>query len=147
MKRILLIIVLAVVSAGTLVMAYVYHTEKNPTEHEAGFAPLGTGAPGAQSKDAPAITQAQLELVRQLPAGASAIAFADVAQIRASAFAKELAELAPSSEQDPEYAAFVRATGFDYSRDLDRAAMALWPRNAPTSVVVIVEGRFDQRRI
>src|SRR5579864_6608981 len=147
MRRILLIIVLAVVSAATLVIAYAYHTEKNPTEHEVGFAPLGTGAPGAKSKDAPAIKQVQLELVRQLPAGASAIVFADVAQIRVSAFAKELAELAPSSEHDPQYTAFVRATGFDYSRDLDRAAMALWPRNAPTSVAVIAEGRFDQRRI
>jgi hypothetical protein len=147
MKRILVIVVLAVVSAGTLVMAYVYHTEKNPAEHEVGLAPLGTGAPGPQSKDTPAIKQAQLELVLQLPAGASAIVFADVAQIRASAFAKELAELAPSSEQDPQYTAFVSATGFDYSRDLDRAALALWPRNAPTSVVVIAEGRFDQRRI
>lgn len=147
MKRVLLIVLIAVVFTGALGLAYVYHSEKNSTEDEVGLAPPGTGAPGAQSNDEPAIKQDQLKFVRQLPASASAIVFADVTQIRASAFARELAELAPTSEQDPHYTSFVSATGFDYSRDLDRAAMALWPRTSPTSVVVLAEGRFDRKRI
>lgn len=147
MKRALLIVLLAAVLAGALGLAYIYHSDKNTPQDEVELSPLGTGAPGAPSNGGPAIQQEQLALVRRLPAGASAVAFADVSQIRASAFAKELAELAPSSEQDPQYTAFVRATGFDYSRDLDRAAMALWPRTAPTSVVALAEGRFDRKRI
>ncbi|HEV2490529.1 MAG TPA: hypothetical protein VGT03_12015 [Candidatus Acidoferrales bacterium] len=147
MKRAPLIVLLAAVLAGALGLAYIHHSDKNSPQDEVELSPLGTGAPGAPSSGGPAIQQEQLALVRQLPAGASAVVFADVSQIRASAFAKELAELAQSSEQDPQYTAFVRATGFDYSRDLDRAAMALWPRTAPTSVVALAEGRFDRKRI
>lgn len=87
------------------------------------------------------------ELVQQLPAGASAILYVDVAALRVSPFSEALAALAPTESQDPEYARFVRATGFDYSRDLDRVALALWPRESATSVVALAEGRFDRQKI
>jgi hypothetical protein len=86
-------------------------------------------------------------LIQQLPAGASAIVFVDVAALRASSFANELAALAPTSAQDPAYTEFIRATGFDYSRDLDRAAVALWPQTSSTSVLALAQGRFDQTKI
>jgi hypothetical protein len=147
MKRTSLIILLAVAVIGSLGLAYVYHSEGGQEGEHVGPALSSSGAPGTESNPVPVIKLDQLALVHQLPAGASIVVFADVAQFRSSPFAKELAALAPSSEQDPQYAAFVSATGFDYSRDLDRAAMALWPRTAPTSVVVLAEGRFDRKRI
>ncbi|HYM06031.1 MAG TPA: hypothetical protein VEU11_05675, partial [Terriglobales bacterium] len=105
------------------------------------------GASNSSSKGSPAGQKDSPDLVHQLPTGASAIVYADVAQLRASAFAKELAALAPTSDEDPQYTAFVNATGFDYSPDLDRAAMALWPHTAPTTVLVFAEGRFDRKKI
>lgn len=151
MKRALLIFalfVLVVVAAG---LAYVYHTSSSADDAEAGLAPSSAGAADiARSGSSPNQStgeQNQLDLVRQLPSGSSAIVYADLTQLRASAFAKELAALAPSSDQDPQYTAFVKTTGFDYSRDLDRAAMALWPHTAPTTVLVLAEGRFDRKKI
>lgn len=147
MKRALLIFalfVLIVVAAG---LAYVYHTSGAQGDDQTGFAPSAAGAATAPSSGSPSSSKDPLDLIHQLPSGASAIVYADMAQLRASAFAKELAALAPSSDQDPQYTAFVKTTGFDYSRDLDRAALALWPHKAPTTVLVLAEGRFDRKKI
>ena len=151
MKRALLIFgifVLVVVTAG---LAYVYHTSGSAEDAEAVLAPSAADAadtsPSGSSASQPKDQQNQSDLVHQLPSGASAIVYADLTRLRASAFAKELAALAPTSDQDPDYSAFVRATGFDYSRDLDRAAVALWPRTAPTTVLVLADGRFDRKKI
>ena len=146
MKRALLILallVLIVVAAGLI---FIFHTSGGPADDQTALIPAA-GASSASSNGQPAGQKDSLDLVHQLPAGASAIVYADVGQLRGSAFAKELAALAPNSGEDPQYTAFVRATGFDYSRDLDRAAMALWPHTAATTVVVIAEGRFDRKKI
>ena len=45
--------------------------------------------------------------------------------------------------QDPEYQTFVRKTGFNYQRDLDRAITAF----APTGKFLLLEGRFDWPRL
>lgn len=87
------------------------------------------------------------DLVHQLPSGASAVVFVDVEALRSSSVANELSKIEPTSAQDPAYTQFVRDTGFDYSRDLDRAAVALWPQTAPTSVLALAQGRFDRARI
>lgn len=147
MKRAILILGLLLLAVGGLGLAYVYHSEGGPDADQKALLPAPAYTPGAPSSAAPVIAKEQSDLVHQLPAGASAIVYADVTQLRASAFAKELSALAPTSDQDPDYTAFVRATGFDYSRDLDRAAMALWPRTAPTSVLILAEGRFDRKKI
>ncbi len=46
-------------------------------------------------------------------------------------------------DPDPDYAAFVRQTGFDYERDLDRAAVCY----LPDRVYVVARGRFDPARL
>ena len=62
-----------------------------------------------------------------------------------------LAGADPTTDRD--YADFVRGTGFDYTRDLDKAAIAFWPAShmAPPNifdrVVAIADGRFDQPKI
>ena len=62
----------------------------------------------------------------------------------------------PGPQADQEYAEFVRATGFDYTRDLDKAAIAFWPQSinvAPgggigeNRVLAVADGRFDQEKI
>ena len=40
---------------------------------------------------------------------------------------QELEKLGPSPAEDGDYSAFVRETGFDYTRDLDTVAIAAWP--------------------
>ncbi|HEV2299835.1 MAG TPA: hypothetical protein VGR72_15115 [Candidatus Acidoferrales bacterium] len=147
MKRALLILALFLLVVLAVGLAYVYHTSGAQEDDESGLSPSTAGTASTPSSGSATSQKDQSDLVHQLPSGASAIVYADVAQLRASAFAKELAALAPTSDQDPQYTAFVRATGFDYSRDLDRATMALWPHTAPTTVLVLAEGRFDRKKI
>jgi len=98
------------------------------------------------------------DILSQLPADAPVIAYVDAANLRAlqnSALAAALGLAAPGPQADRDYANFVRDTGFDYTRDLDHAAVAFWPSNFGTSpkeinanrALVIADGRFDQQKI
>jgi len=146
MKR-TIIIVLAGCIVAVAGYAYVRHAREKSASTQAAdafrVAPRGAAA-GSAAIYAPGDAS---DLVRQLPAGASAVIFADMAALRAAPIGSEISSLAPAQAQDPEYTAFVRATGFDYSRDLDRAALALWPKSSPTTVVAIAQGKFDRRKI
>ncbi|MGB6876688.1 MAG: hypothetical protein WBD87_11730 [Candidatus Acidiferrales bacterium] len=145
MKRAFTIILLACIAAA-IAFAYIHHHELEkqrqafdaPSPSLSGSSPDHSAAPAGVSVP---------DLIQQLPAGASAVAFVDIAALRASSLANQLAALAPTSAQDPAYAEFIRATGFDYSRDLDRAAVALWPQTSSTSVFALAQGRFDQAKI
>ncbi|HEX9760197.1 MAG TPA: hypothetical protein VGA40_04720 [Candidatus Acidoferrales bacterium] len=85
------------------------------------------------------------ELLRQLPADATLYAYADLTALRQSPFLHKLDRLTAPQQTDAEYDAFVRATGFDYTRDLDRIALAA--RQSPQQLLLIAEGRFDRQRI
>ena len=99
------------------------------------------------------------DLLSQLPADAPVVGYIDVAALRAlqnSPLAAVLGLTSPGPEADREYAEFVRQTGFDYTRDLDKAAIAFWPQSfgvAPgggigeNRVLAIADGRFDQQKI
>ena len=128
MKRttILAIIALVVLAAGGL---YYWHY-KHSLSTEIG----STGGP------APSI-------VSLLPPEAPYVVYADVAALRDSAFLARLVAIIPAPAEDPEYIEFVRATGFDYTRDLDRAAIAVIPASPRPVVWTIAEGRFDQQKI
>lgn len=150
MKRLFLILGLALLFLAGLCFGYMYfHSRQTIPVTDLGFArPASIPNPPQPDNAAPFKTEPiPSALVYELPPGSSAVVFADVARLRASAFAKELSALAPSSEQDPQYSEFVRNTGFDYSRDLGRVAVALWPQTSPTSVVALAEGRFDINKI
>ena len=86
-------------------------------------------------------------LLSLLPPQAPYVIYADLEALRSSAFLNRLIALAPTPNEDPEYAEFVRSTGFDYSRDLDRVAIAIYPTAPLPTVVTIAEGRFDQKKI
>ena len=147
MKRALTTIILVcIVFVATF--AYFHHRQivKQRQEFDANNTPSQTISKAALPDSSPASTNAP-SLVQQLPPNASAIVFVDIEALRSSSFANELASLAPTSAQEAAYTQFVQATGFDYSRDLDRAALALWPQTAPTSALALAQGRFDQQKI
>ena len=85
--------------------------------------------------------------------------YIDVAALRAlknSPLAGLLGLTSPGPEADQEYEEFVRQTGFDYTRDLDKAAIAFWPHSfavepgngiGENRVLAIADGRFDQQKI
>lgn len=82
-----------------------------------------------------------------LPPQAPYVIYADVQSLRSSAFLNRLIALVPAPNEDPDYAEFVRSTGFDYARDLDRVAIAIIPTTPLPTVVTFAEGRFDQQKI
>ena len=80
-------------------------------------------------------------LFNRLPAENVLLLHVDIERLRhASALAPVLrARVDP----DPDYAAFVKQTGFDYQRDLDRAVVCY----LPDRVYVLAQGRFDAERL
>jgi len=97
-------------------------------------------------------------VLSELPPDAPGVAYIDVAALRKlqdSPLAAVLGLASPGPAADRDYADFVRATDFDYTRDLDKAAIAFWlaSRLMPANnldadrVVTIAEGRFDQPKI
>lgn len=97
-------------------------------------------------------------LLAELPSDAPAIAYADVAALRKlpdSPLSALLGLTTNGPQADKDYANFVRQTGFDYTRDLDQAAIAFWPSGLDPATnaaggnpaLAIAEGRFDQAKI
>jgi hypothetical protein len=98
------------------------------------------------------------DILSELPPDAPAIAYVDLAVLRRlqnSPLAAVLGLAKPGPAGDREYEAFVRGTGFDYTRDLDRVAIAFWPADLSTRAgelaenraIAIASGRFDERKI
>ena len=83
-----------------------------------------------------------------MPADAHSVIYADVAALRQTPFIAGLRDWSPTPQQvDPEYAQFLRDTGFDYERDLDRISIAFFHRGPDTTYFVIADGRFDRKKI
>src|SRR6202041_546390 len=98
------------------------------------------------------------DILSQLPADAPVIFYIDAGNLRTlqnSPLAAALGLASPGPQADRDYANFVRDTGFDYTRDLDHAAIAVWPAGVGTPdnvlgedrVLDIADGRFDQPKI
>jgi hypothetical protein len=88
-----------------------------------------------------------VELVRTLPPDATTLVYLDLAVLRQSPLLASLRALAPNPQADADYAEFVRETGFDYERDLDRAAIATVMRGGTRILFAVADGRFDARKI
>jgi len=82
-----------------------------------------------------------------MPTGASAIVYADFAALRQSPFAAEFFAWAPRPQIDDDYAQFLRDTGFDYERDLNRVAVAAIKHGQDTALFAVADGRFDREKI
>src|SRR5712692_1148861 len=87
------------------------------------------------------------ELVSLVPPDAPYLLYADLVALRASPFLRQLEALAPPKSADRDYAEFVRATGFDYSRDLDRVLVVGRVGSAQPHTFAFAEGRFDRGKI
>ncbi len=114
--------------------------------------PIVTTLPGVPSAGPPP------DILSELPADAPVVAYIDAANLRSlqnSPLAAALGLASPGPQADRDYANFVRDTGFDYTRDLDHAAIAVWPASFGTPenvlgedrVLAIADGRFDQQKI
>jgi len=86
-------------------------------------------------------------LIENLPADASSLVYVDLAALRQSGVLARLKSLAPDAQKEPEYAQFVRDTGFDFERDLDRLAVATVTRGDARTFYAAAEGRFDAGKI
>lgn len=82
-----------------------------------------------------------------LPAEAGLIASLHFDEIRKQAWLLGLLAEVSRVEQEAEYRQFVAATGFDYTRDLDRVWLAVLGNSERSRVVGVAQGRFAQQKI
>src|SRR6266849_2566246 len=82
-----------------------------------------------------------------MPADAGAVLFADFGELRQAPFTSQLYAWAPKPQTDADYAQFVKETGFDYERDLDRIAIAVEKRGQDSILFAILDGKFDRQKI
>jgi len=153
-RALIAIAIILVLAAAAAVGIYLYLNQgpSPSTSSPSAPAPPSPQLPGISAVKPP-------ELLSELPADAPAVGFIDVASLRAlrnSPLAAILGLTSPGPDADREYAEFVRQTGFDYTRDLDKAAVAFWPQSfavAPgeglgqNRVLAIADGRFDEIKI
>src|SRR5215469_2815646 len=119
---------------------------------------LSTTTSGGATTEAHAGPSATPRLLTGLPGGAPVIGYVDLAALREltnSPLGAFLGLATSDPQTDKEYGAFVRETGFDYTRDLDQAAIAVWPSSldaaangaGDNSALAIADGRFDAKKI
>lgn len=87
------------------------------------------------------------ELLALLPADADTIVYIDAARLRESEFLQALLNWAAKPAEDPDYAQFVKATGFDYERDLDAVAVSTKSDAQGSIFFAAAKGRFDKKKI
>jgi hypothetical protein len=91
---------------------------------------------------------ARESLLATIPPDTRTVIYSDFAALRQTPFIAGLRDWAPTPQQvDPEYAQFLRDTGFDYERDLDRIAVAVIRHAQSTTYLVVADGRFDRKKI
>ena len=87
------------------------------------------------------------EMLALMPEDATAVVFVDLAQFRTSSFLAQLFAWAPRPAVEEDYEQFVKATGFNYEKDLDRFAVAFLQQGKEPLRFAIAEGRFDRKKI
>jgi len=90
---------------------------------------------------------AREEMLSLLPTDANAVLFLDFSALRQTSFVAQLYARAPKPQADADYAQFVKETGFDYERDLDRLAIAIEKRGQDSALFAIADGKFDRQKI
>jgi hypothetical protein len=86
-------------------------------------------------------------LLSWMPGDARAVLFIDLTDLRRAPFFADLLAWAPKPDADPEYRQFVRDTGFDYERDLDRLAVTFEQQGAQKIFFAVGDGHFDKKKI
>jgi hypothetical protein len=80
-------------------------------------------------------------MLQRLPAQSAIVLFLDFDTLRLGGILNVLSQ--NKIAEDPEYQTFVRATGFDYRRDLDRAAVSFGREEE----FFVVKGKFDWKKL
>lgn len=86
-------------------------------------------------------TLSDAEMLKRLPTADAVVVSIDFSLLRHSGVFGEL--VGSKVMEEPDYQAFVRDTGFDYKRDLDRALAAF----TTAGTYLVVHGRFDWKRL
>lgn len=87
------------------------------------------------------------QLLQFVPPDSTAVVFLHFDEFRQSPFLEKIYSWAPHPDEDSEYKQFVRDTGFSYERDLKAAVVAISNQGTKTSLLVVVDGRFDRKKI
>src|ERR1700687_6373685 len=82
-----------------------------------------------------------------MPTDESAILFAGFGELRHAPSVAKLYAWAPKPQADADYAQFVKETGFDYERDLDRMAIAVEKHGQDSTLFAVLDGEFDRQKI
>lgn len=83
-----------------------------------------------------------------LPAEAGLVGSVDLAALRQQAWLLEMMRRATGEVKEaPDYQAFVEATGFDYSRDLDHFWLGVFGSSEQPRLTGVAEGRFARVKI
>jgi hypothetical protein len=90
---------------------------------------------------------AREEILSLLPADPSTVVFLDLEQFRKSSFLPQLLAWVSHDSVEDDYAQFVKATGFNYERDLNRVAIAFWRQGTNPHAYALAEGRFDRKKL
>jgi hypothetical protein len=93
----------------------------------------------------PQILRAQM--LNLLPDDSSAVIFLDLDQFRGTPFLTQLLQWTPQPSTDEDYKQFVRATAFDYERDLHRMAISISKKAGGQSIFGIADGHFDREKM
>jgi hypothetical protein len=86
-------------------------------------------------------------LLPLMPEDSRTVLFIDLTDLRKAPFFADLLAWAPKPDADQEYRQFVRDTGFDYEKDLDRLAVAFIQQDAQKIFFGVADGHFDARKI
>ena len=87
------------------------------------------------------------DILARLPGDSTSVIYADLTEMRKSAFFAQLLAWAPAPPADEEYTRFVQATDFDYERDLDRVGISFSGTARNPKTMAVAEGRFDRKKI
>jgi hypothetical protein len=90
---------------------------------------------------------AREEALALMPTDAIAILFADFDELRQAPFVAKLYAWAPKPQADADYAQFLKETGFDFERDLERITIAVEKRGQDFTLFAILDGKFDRQKI
>src|SRR5216683_4972706 len=108
---------------------------------------LGTGAFFGYRKWGVTKGAARADALALMATDASAVLFADFDELRQAPFFAKFYAWAPKPQADADYAQFVKETGFDYERSLDRVAIAMEKRGQGSALLAILDGKFDRQKI
>ena len=92
-------------------------------------------------------SQKALRSFRYLPPGSTIAIQLDLAGLRKNSLVRRVLDGQKPLQLEPEYAEFVRATGFDFERDLDSVSLGISGQEGARVVHAVLQGRFDRQKV